>query len=280
MVQTLNDLQVQGMERLSLCLASARLDTEVLLCAAFNCDSAYLLTHPEKQADLSHLSHFQDLLSRREQGEPIAYILGQKEFWSLPLKTTAATLIPRPETEHLVEQALSRLPLDREAFVFDLGTGSGAVAVAIASERPKTKIIAVDICPMALTVAEENAKNLDLHNVKFRLGSWYTPLQHLQADLIVSNPPYIRDDDPHLGKGDIVHEPLLALKGGKDGMDKIEKIAAGGKRHLKPKGHLLLEHGFDQSSAVQVCLQRNGYKDISTTQDYSGLDRITQCQIV
>lgn len=279
MDETFNDLHVRATERLSPCSSSAHLDAEVLFCAAFNCDSAYLLAHPEQQADLNHVSHFQDLLSRREQGEPIAYILEHKEFWSLPLKTTPATLIPRPETEHLVEQALTRLPLDQQTLVFDLGTGSGAVAVAIASERRKARIIAVDVSPMALVIAEENAKNLGLDNVKFHLGSWYTPLQGLHADLIVANPPYIRDDDPHLNRGDIVHEPPLALKGGKDGMDAIEKIAAGGKRHLKPKGHLFLEHGFDQASAVQACLKDNGYMGISTSQDYSGLDRITQCQI-
>ena len=168
MGETLNNLHVQAVEKLSPRSTSANLDAEILLCAAFNCDRAYFLAHPEEQADLSHLAHFRDLLARRELGEPIAYVLEQKEFWSLPIRITPATLIPRPETEHLVEQALARLPLDQKKLVFDLGTGSGAVAVAIASERPKTEIIAVDICPKALAIAKGNAKKLDLHNIKSR----------------------------------------------------------------------------------------------------------------
>jgi len=276
---TFENLLGQALTTLAPSSASARLDAEVLLSTAIGCDRAYMVAHPAKLGDKSQLTHFDALLSRRQQGEPIAYILGQKEFWSLPIKTTSNTLIPRPETEHLVEQALARLPIESDALIFDLGTGSGAVAIAIAAERPDTKIIAVDLCAKALAVAEENASTLALYNISFLQGNWYTPLGDLRANLIVCNPPYVPDDDPHLDRGDIAHEPVLALRGGKDGMEEIEKIARGGKQHLQAKGSLIMEHGFDQGTAVQACLKAHGYLNIATTQDYSGLDRITQCQV-
>ena len=278
-IPTFENLLSQSLNTLAPSSSSARLDAEVLLSAAVGCDRAYLVAHSDKLVDRSQLTNFNALLSRRQQGEPVAYILGHKEFWSLPIKTTSNTLIPRPETEHLVEQALARLPIDSDAMVFDLGTGSGAVAIAIAAERPGTRIIAVDICAKALAVAEDNARTLALLNISFRQGNWYAPLADLRADLIVSNPPYVRDDDPHLDKGDIAHEPALALRGGKTGMDEIEKIARGGKHHLQAKGSLIMEHGFDQGTAVRACLQGQDYLNIVTTKDYSGLDRITQCQV-
>ena len=278
MLQTIEELRVSAQEILSPRSVSAQLDAEVLLRTALNCDSAYLIAHAEEQVDAKHHDRFMELLARREQGEPISYILGQQEFWSLSLKITPATLIPRPETECLVEQALPFVWSDRESLVFDLGTGSGAIAVALASERPQARIIAVDLCPKALAVAAQNANSLGLDNIEFRHGNWFSPTQDLQADLIVANPPYIPDNDPHLFRGNVAHEPALALKGGSNGLDSIETIAAGGIYHLKPEGHLFLEHGFDQASAVQAYLERNGYINISTIKDYSGLDRVTHGQ--
>ncbi len=202
---------------------------------------------------------------------------GRREFWSLELLVSPAALIPRPETELLVEQALKRIPSDTPCLIADLGTGSGAVAVAIAKARPRSRVIAGDISPQALALARQNALRHTLNNIEFRQGDWFAPLSE-QADVIVSNPPYLRNDDPHLAAGDLRFEPRLALLGGTDGLDAIRQLAAQAKHHLKAGGWLLLEHGFDQKQAAINLLRQHHYQHIADYRDYSGQDRVIEAR--
>ena len=253
---------------------SPRLDAEVLLADVLQQPRSHLLAWPEKRLTAAQHAAFRQLLERRRNGEPVAYLTGEREFWSLPLEVTTDTLIPRPETETLVALALERIPADTPQLVVDLGTGSGAIALAIASERPRCTIIATERNPAALAVAEENARRLGIMTVSFRSGHWCEPLGELQADLIVSNPPYIAAADPHLTQGDVQHEPRSALAAGPDGMDDLTAIATCASRHLKPGGWLLMEHGFDQGESTRQLLEDQGFSQVLDYKDNASLARV------
>ncbi|MDX1655875.1 MAG: peptide chain release factor N(5)-glutamine methyltransferase, partial [Candidatus Competibacteraceae bacterium] len=251
-----------------------RLDAEVLLAHALDRSRAYLRAWPEHIPEAGQRARFQELLQRRLRGEPVAYILGRREFWSLSLAISPAVLVPRPETELLVVAALSRLPEDTPATVADLGTGSGAVALAIARERPQLSVTATDLVPAALAVAEQNARQLGLTNLRFQQGSWCQALGQERFDLIVSNPPYIPEQDPHLGQGELRFEPRNALVAGPDGLEAIRAIAACAPAHLHPGGWLILEHGYDQGPRVAELLRHQGLVEVVSHSDLAGHDRV------
>ena len=258
---------------------SARRDAEVLLCHVLNQSLTYLRTWPERE--LSGVQHaaFDELVRKRKQGEPVAYLTGEREFWSMPFLVTSDTLIPRPETELLVEQALARLPADAPQTVVDLGTGSGVIALALAKERPHWQLTATDASFAALRIAEKNARRLKLDNVRFEYGSWYAPLADRRFHAIVSNPPYVADRDPHLAQGDVRFEPNSALVSGDDGLDDIHQIVAGAPAHLLPNGWLMLEHGYDQGEPVAALLREQGFGAVATLRDLAGQPRVTLGQL-
>ena len=256
---------------------SPRADAEILLAHVMQRPRSYFVAWPEAQLSLDESVAFEALLARRAVGEPVAYVLGSRGFYGLDLKVSPAVLIPRPETELLVEAALERLPTT-PCRIADLGTGSGAIALALAnelkSERPDAQVVAVDMSPDALAVARENARNLNLA-VDFRLGDWCGGLADEIFDMIVSNPPYIRADDEHLAQGDVRFEPALALASGVDGLDAIRAIIACAPAHLQPGGWLLFEHGYDQASAVAALLRAAGWQVVESLFDLQGHARVT-----
>ena len=219
---------------------------------------------------------FAALISRRARGEPIAYLLGQREFWSLPLTVTPQTLIPRPETETLVALALETMPKDAPLRIADLGTGTGAIALAIARERPRSKVIATDISPAALSVAKDNAARLGLDNVRFVCGSWCRALTVDAFDFILSNPPYVAESDPHLREGDLRFEPRKALAAGPRGLDELHRIIPGAHDRLHTNGWLIVEHGYDQGERVMQLMRTQGFREISDHPDAAGLSRVTR----
>lgn len=249
---------------------SPRLDAEVLLCHLLSCDRSFLFTHPEHSLSECQFDLFSQWIFRRKKGEPIAYIIGVKEFWSLSLDVTKATLIPRPETECLVEFIL-QLPKDKALKIADLGTGSGAIAIALASERPDWKITATDQSHEALEVAERNAVKHQVTQINFRQGSWCNGLLEHDYDLIVSNPPYLPDDDPHLDA--LRFEPANALKAGCHGLEWLHQIIKEARDYLRTGGYLVLEHGHDQASKVIALLEDYNYIDIRAHHDYSSNPR-------
>ena len=254
---------------------SPQLDSAVLLCHVLDKPRSYLLTWPEKQLDDTQFDIFSALLARRIAGEPIAYIVGEREFWSLSLKVAPSTLIPRPDTERLVELALEKIPT-HQCQVLDLGTGTGAIALAIASERADVAVTGIDLRPEAVALATENSHRLDITNSRFLCCSCYSPLeQQPQFAVIVSNPPYIDEADPHLIEGDVRFEPKSALVASDNGLADIRIISQYGRQYLLPDGWLLMEHGFEQGAAVRTILEQLGYVQVSTCQDYAGLDRVT-----
>ncbi len=236
---------------------------------------AWLYTHGDDPLDAAVLAAFEALARRREAGEPVAYLTGRRGFWTLDLATSPAALIPRPETELLIEAALARIPDDREVRVADLGTGSGAIALALAIERPRARVIAVDVSQDALALAAANARGHALGNVEFRRGSWFAPLSGERFDAVVSNPPYLAEDDPHLQQGDLRYEPRIALSSGSDGLDAIRAIAADAPAHLTAGGWLLLEHGYGQGAAVRALLQAAGFAQVATERDLEARERVT-----
>lgn len=251
-------------------------EAELLLLHALRAyDRAWLYTHGDDAIEGAVLERFQTLLSRREAGEPIAYLTGRRGFWTLELETTASALIPRPETELLVEAALERIPADREARIADLGTGTGAIALALASERLLAHVIAVDVSEEALALALANAQSHEIRNVEFRRGDWFSSLAGEKFDVVVSNPPYLAEDDPHLREGDLRYEPRLALSSGADGLDAIRVIARDAPAYLRPGGWLLLEHGYEQGESVRALLIAAGFVDVSTLRDLEARDRVT-----
>ena len=261
-------------------LAQARttidpVDAELLLLHVLARPRSWVFAHADEPVDAATTARFQALLERRVQGEPVAYLTGSRGFWTLELAVTPATLVPRPETELLVELALARLPADADARVADLGTGSGAIALAIAKERARARMVAIDASPDALEVARGNAHRNGIGNVAFREGSWLAPLAGETFDLIASNPPYIAAGDPHLAQGDLRFEPAMALASGVDGLDDIRTIVAAAPAHLRPGGWLLLEHGRDQGEAVRALLQAAGFIDVATERDLEGRERVT-----
>lgn len=269
---TIRILLAQAVEVLA--TDSPRLDAELLLACCLDKNRSYLYAWPDVIPPADIQARFRDLVARRVAGEPVAYLLGQREFWSLPLAVTPATLIPRPETETLVALALARIPAGADALIADLGTGSGAIALAIARERPRCRIIATDISQDALAVAAANAQRLGLSNVQCLAGDWCSALPDQQFDLIVSNPPYIAEDDSHLTRGDVRFEPRHALASGPQGMDALQHIAGCARARLRPQGWLLLEHGYDQVHAVTRLLHELGYQEVSDYPDDAGLGRV------
>lgn len=253
---------------------SARLDAEWLLAAALAKPLSYLRTWPEREVPAASAERFASDLQRRRQGEPVAYILGRQGFWSLELEVAPHTLIPRPDTELLVEVVLALLPAT-PARILDLGTGTGAIALALAAERPAWRVTGVDRIGEAVALAERNGRRLGLHNAAFRQSDWFSSLAGERYQLIVSNPPYIPVSDPHLAMGDVRFEPRSALVAGADGLDDIRRIVAQAPEHLEPHGWLLLEHGFDQAGAVRELLSRGGFVEVESRRDLSGHERIS-----
>ncbi len=249
-------------------------EAEILLGHAAGVSRTQLLAHPDHLLSADQYAVFRSLLGRRRGGKPIAYLTGCREFWSLPLKVTPATLVPRPETESLVEQALILLPPGDELEVLDLGTGCGAIALAIAGERSHCRVTGSDVCEDALRVARENQDRLAVENIEWAQGSWYQAVAERKFDLIVSNPPYVADGDPHLEQGDLPHEPALALVGGKDGLIAIREIIEGAPSHLHSRGWLLLEHGFDQQKSVLELLIAAGFDKVCGHKDLAGIPRV------
>jgi len=253
----------------------ARFDAEQLLLHVLGVDRAWLFAHATDAVADDARQRFEQLLRHRAEGQPLAYLTGRRGFWTLDLQVNPATLIPRPETELLVEQALARLPADKLRRVADMGTGSGAVALSIASERPLATVIATDLLGPTLAVAVKNAQAHTLENVWFRRGHWYTALGNDRFDMIVSNPPYIAAGDPHLQQGDLRFEPPPALASGADGLDAIREIIAGAPAHLVRGGWLLLEHGRDQGEAIRALLEQAGFVEVETVRDLEQRDRVT-----
>jgi release factor glutamine methyltransferase len=251
-----------------------RLDAEVLLMHVCSLDRSNLITRNETALTGKQLNMLENLLHRRKRGEPVAYITGTREFWSMELEVTPGTLIPRPETELLVEKALEHIPRDAEWTIADLGTGSGAIALAITKERPRCRVIAADNSSAALEVARSNAKKFGLTNIEFHEGDWFAALAGATFDMILSNPPYIRAGDPHLKQGDVRFEPATALVAGTEGLDAIRHIARHAREFLKPGGWLLFEHGWDQAEAIGDYLRQQGYRNIVCHTDLTGHARV------
>ena len=255
--------------------SSPQIDADVLLCHSLDKPRSFLFTWPDKLLTEAELVGFEALLARRLSGEPVAYITGTREFWSLPLKVSPSTLIPRPDTERLVELALEKIPTSGGA-VLDLGTGTGAIALAIASERPDCDVTGIDLRSEAAELASDNGRTLEIKNACFLTGSWYTPLETTQRfSVIVSNPPYIDETDPHLSQGDVRFEPKSALVAPEKGLGDLRTISEQGREFLQEGGWLLMEHGYEQGKAVRQILLDLGYEHVSTAQDYADLDRVT-----
>lgn len=273
---TIEALIEHGKLRLFACSDSALLDAKILLCKVLNKELTYLLTWPDKKVEQVEIQQYLSLLSRRELGEPIAYITGVKEFWSLPFAVSEATLIPRPDTEILVEEVLENFPNQPNVNCLDLGTGTGAIALALASENPMWKIHGVDYSQDAVKLAQENASNLSLTQVDFYQSDWFSNVdKNSRFDVIVSNPPYIDEDDVNLSQGDVRFEPKSALVADNHGLADIELIALQARGYFVNNGKIFFEHGFDQASAVSRILKKLGYTQVKTVKDLSGHDRIT-----
>ncbi len=252
---------------------SPRLDAELLLCEVLGLSRSALIVRGNDAIAVEDRGDYSALLTRRLRGEPVAYLTGTREFWSLPLRVTPDVLVPRPDTETLVDKALERLPAGETRAVLDLGTGSGAIALALATERPRAHIVGVDVSEKALDVAKANAQALGLPQIEWRRGSWFDAVRGERFDMIVSNPPYIAADDPALAL--LGAEPALALSPGPTGLEALAAIAAGAARHLQPNGWLLLEHGSTQAGAVAELLAHGGFTNIHSHADYAGKPRIT-----
>lgn len=250
-------------------------EAELLLAHALGVNRTWLFMHRDDPLAPAQVAAFDALAARRAAGEPVAYLIGRRGFWAFDLVVTPDTLIPRPETERLVELALERLPPDEPLRLADLGTGSGAIALALAYERRNAQVVATDASAPALEVARTNARLLKLANVEFRLGDWLQPLAGERYHLIASNPPYIAEGDPHLMRGDLRHEPARALSSGRDGLDALSTIIHDAPAHLLPGGWLVLEHGYDQGDAVRDLLYACGYEAVQTVPDLEKRDRVS-----
>jgi release factor glutamine methyltransferase len=259
---------------LALEIREARLEARVLLAHALKVDHAWLIGHDRDTLGQEQQIMIADLIARRSGGEPVAYILGEREFYGRMFKVTPDVLIPRPETELLIEAALERLPKDRSARILDLGTGSGCIAISMALERPDCEVWAVDKSPAALTIARHNALALGA-NVHWHQGHWFEGLEDIRFDMLVSNPPYIADSDPHLSRGDVRFEPRTALVSGREGLADIEFLIASASEKLTEDGWLLIEHGYDQGEACQLMNIRRSYRNIVTVFDLAGHPRVT-----
>lgn len=255
--------------------SSARIEVQCLLQAVLQVNRAWLLTHPEQSLNNEQHARYIALFERRLSGEPIAYLLGEREFYGLNFKVSPATLIPRPDTELLVELALQRIPQQGACRVLDLGTGSGAIALSLAHTRPDAEVVAVDASTAALEVAQFNVQRLGLSNVHLLHSDWFTALHGERFDIIVSNPPYIAAADAHLSQGDVRFEPPGALASGTDGLDDIRRITAQARAHLNVNGWLMFEHGYNQAAQVRVLLRQAGFTDIFSAIDLAGIERVS-----
>ncbi|CAD5356233.1 peptide chain release factor N(5)-glutamine methyltransferase [Enterobacter cancerogenus] len=253
---------------------SPKRDAEILLEHVTGKTRTWLLAFGETALTAEQEAALSALLARRKTGEPVAHLVGEREFWSLPLYVSAATLIPRPDTECLVEQALARLP-EQSTAILDLGTGTGAIALALASERPDCSVTAVDLMPDAVALAQRNVQRLELCNVTVLQSSWFSALEARSFGMIVSNPPYIDENDPHLAQGDVRFEPRTALVASGEGLADLDHIVTTSRQHLLHGGWLLVEHGWTQGEAVRDLFTRAGYTGVETCRDYGGNERLT-----
>jgi release factor glutamine methyltransferase len=249
-------------------------DAQVLLAQVLGVARSWLAAHGDDALTKADADAFFAVAKRRRSGEPVAYLTGRREFWGLVLHVTPDVLIPRPETETLVELALEWLPAGRPARVLDLGTGSGAIALAIASERPQARVLAIDASAAALAVARANGERLALRNVEFAVSDWYDGVGAEPFDLIASNPPYVAMGDPHLAEGDLRFEPAAALASGVDGLSALRRIVTDARAHLRGDGALAVEHGYDQSDAVQQLFRDAGFAQIAVRRDLAGIARV------
>jgi len=278
-VRNIADILREDVRKLSNILAfdliTSRIEIQCLLQHVLGVPRAYLLAHPEQTLSETQQQVYGELLQRRLHGVPIAHLLGEREFFGLNLKVTPATLIPRPDTELIVELALARIPQAQPYRVLDMGAGSGAIALAIAKYKPNAEVVAVDASLDALAVAIKNARSLGVANVRFMQSDWFSALSGQHFDLIVSNPPYIASDDIHLTQGDLRFEPLSALASGADGLDDIRHIISAAPHHLTSNGWLLLEHGYDQARPVRELLGLRGFSEVFSEKDLSGIERVS-----
>jgi release factor glutamine methyltransferase len=254
---------------------SAMLDAQVLLTHVLRCNTAHLAAWPEKTLSDAQLADFQKLVEKRRQGVPVAHLTGSREFWSLDFSVDDSTLIPRPESETLVEYLLDNFGNRENLKLLDMGTGTGAIAISIATEKPGWAIVASDISEQALELARQNCRQHDTSNVTLIHSDWFQNIDEKNFDIIISNPPYIASDDPHLSQGDVRFEPHSALSSGVTGMDDIEHICSQAKKYLRQNGWLMVEHGYNQKQLVAECFAKNGFSAIEQKQDLSGHTRMT-----
>lgn len=272
---TVNDAIVAATARLKNFSNTPALDAQVLLAHALGENRTYIIAHAKDTIDEQVYQQFDQLVSLRAEGTPVAYLTGVQEFWSLPFNVTRDTLIPRPETELLVELALEKIPPEARFLIADIGTGSGAIALAIASERRHCRVLASDPSAAALRIAASNANRLGINNVEFVQGSGLEPVTGTQFNLVVSNPPYIGENDPHLQQGDVRFEPRSALVAGVEGLDIIRAIVEQALQYLLPGGWLMIEHGYDQEQAVDILFRKKGFSNIECYRDLAEQPRVT-----
>ena len=257
---------------------SAALDAEVLLCLTLDKERSYLRAWPDKELQPEHTARFWTLIQERQKGTPIAYITGNREFWSRDFHVTPDVLIPRPDTELLIELSLKLIPPDKPVKIIDLGTGSGIIAITLAAERPHAHVSATDFSLAALRIAQLNANKHHTNNIQFYQSDWFANVPDAKFNLIVSNPPYIAENDSHLQQGDIRFEPQTALCAAEQGLSDIKIIADTARNRLEPGGHLLIEHGYDQQHPVQTIFKDFHYDNVQTVTDLSGQPRVTYGQ--
>jgi release factor glutamine methyltransferase len=280
LINTVEQLLSIAIQQINKTSPTARLDAEILLAFSLNKSRTWLRTWPEQRVDQSVSNHFNQLIEQRHQGLPIAYLTGQREFWAHTFQVSKDVLIPRPETELLVEHCLQIILPDQPQLILELGTGSGAIAISIAAEHPQAQITATDISQPALEIARINADSAEVSNIQFLQSDWFNNIDKRSFTLIISNPPYIEQNDPHLQQGDVRFEPQLALTSGGDGLRDIQIIAQQAHSYLATDAFLALEHGYNQSHAVAQILSNNHYSNIKSHCDLQGNPRITIAQYI
>ena len=269
----------QASQNLSTSSPSAMLDAQVLLSFVLQCNTAHLAAWPEKELSKEQLSDYLQLIQQRQQGLPVAHLTGQREFWSLHFFVNNSTLIPRPETETLIEYMLTKFDHRKNLKLLDMGTGTGAIAIAIAKEKPDWQIVASDVSNEALKLASKNGEHHQVSNITFVQSDWFENITSTDFDIIVSNPPYIASDDPHLQQGDVRFEPLSALTSGPEGLDDIKHLCAHAAEHLNNNAWLIVEHGYNQAQQVTDCFTENRFTEIEQQQDLSGHTRMTAARL-
>lgn len=272
---SIQGLLVAATEKLVDASESAQLDAEVLLSHSLDKNRSFLRAWPEHQPTEQQIADYRHLIEQRKLGIPVAYLIGYREFWSRNFKVNPDVLIPRPDSELLIELSLNLLPTDQASNIIDLGTGSGILAITLAAERPSAKVVATDLSTAALSIARYNAEQLNTGNVSFRHSHWFDEIDETGFDLVISNPPYIAAADPHLKQGDVRFEPDSALTSPENGLQDIRLIAEQARRHLKNGGHLLVEHGYNQQTEVQAIFNTLNYRQVATHPDLSGNPRVT-----